>query len=86
MCDSPVEAGHHHTLGPKLGASHLTLHLADLREKAVQFLYAIFYIAQFSLISSLSGLNKSLFSPEICNSYVFPPKVKSRKGNGRGLF
>jgi hypothetical protein len=31
-CDSPDQAAHYHTLGPKLGASSLTQHLAGREE------------------------------------------------------
>jgi hypothetical protein len=32
VCDSPDQAARYHTLGPKLGASSLTRHLADKEE------------------------------------------------------
>jgi hypothetical protein len=33
VCDSPDQAAHYHTLGPKLGASSLTRHLAGIGPK-----------------------------------------------------
>jgi hypothetical protein len=41
VCDSPDQATHYHTLGPMLGASSLTRHLAGLGVKVVYFF--IFY-------------------------------------------
>jgi hypothetical protein len=35
VCDSPDQAAHYHTLGPKLGAASLTRHLAGLGVKLV---------------------------------------------------
>jgi hypothetical protein len=35
VCDSPDRAAHYHTLGPKLGVSSLTRHLAGLEVKVV---------------------------------------------------
>jgi hypothetical protein len=33
MCNSPDQAAHYHTLGPKLGASSVTWHFVGLRVK-----------------------------------------------------
>jgi hypothetical protein len=35
VCDSPDQAAHYHTLGPKLSASSVTRHLAGVEVKAV---------------------------------------------------
>jgi hypothetical protein len=35
VCDSPVQAAHYRTIGPKLVASSLTWHLAGLGVKVV---------------------------------------------------
>jgi hypothetical protein len=37
VCDSPDQAAHYHSLGPKLGTSSLILHLAGLGVKVVYF-------------------------------------------------
>jgi hypothetical protein len=34
VCDSPDQAAHYHALGPKLGASSLTRHLAGKKERS----------------------------------------------------
>jgi hypothetical protein len=39
VCNSPDQAAHYHTLGPKLGASSLTRHLAGLGLMVVQVFY-----------------------------------------------
>jgi hypothetical protein len=36
VSDNPKQAAHYHTLGPKLGASFLTWHVAGLRVKAAK--------------------------------------------------
>jgi hypothetical protein len=37
ICDSPDQAAHYHTLGPKLRASYLSRRLAGIGAKVAQF-------------------------------------------------
>jgi hypothetical protein len=39
VCDSCDQAPHYHTLGPKLGASSLTRHLAGPEERSIIYFY-----------------------------------------------
>jgi hypothetical protein len=43
MCDSSEQAAHYHTLGPKLGASSLTWHVAGTEERSILFRSTIYY-------------------------------------------
>jgi hypothetical protein len=42
MCDSSDQAAHYHTLGPKLGASSLTWHVAGTEERSILFRGVLF--------------------------------------------
>jgi hypothetical protein len=56
VCDSSDQAEHYHTLGPKLGASTLTLHLAGTEKSIIIMYYIRHYIVQVTEKASLYKL------------------------------
>jgi hypothetical protein len=44
VCDSPDQAAHYHVLGPKLGASSLTWHLAGTEERSYHYFSIIWML------------------------------------------
>jgi hypothetical protein len=60
VCDSPDQAAHYHTLGPKFGASFLTGHLAGLGVKVV--LVKIFKLLLIAIYTFTSPTSFPLFS------------------------